>query len=137
MSGLRNGKYFATKYPTALAEVIGTMAAQGWANISSGDVESPSGYFYVMHNPAAEVGEMAEAFSTEMAELGVTAEDITGDFVVIEDSQGFVTVESFDSAWLADRRFAELADMYLVWETEYVNTAPVWGTYQADEPMSE
>jgi hypothetical protein len=113
--------YFATKYASAVSEAIGIMAAGGWANESSGDVESPSGWFAVVHNPASEVGELAEAFSDDMARLNVTADDITGDFVVVEDSNGFVAVESFDSAWLADRRFAELGEVYLAWETEYVD----------------
>lgn len=118
-------KYFATKYDSARDEVIAILADynEGFGAAQSGDAESPTGYFQLVHlteecdldftdhtnYPLGDyAGEVARTY-------GVTHADVLGHYIVTTDSQGFVYVQSYDSARDARQAFDSLADAYASW----------------------
>lgn len=108
--------YFPTEYASAAAEVIALLAdvVEGYGKAEAGEVDAPTGYFALVilddtcdldfadtstNYPRGDlVGETAR-------EYGVTAEDVRGAHIVTHDSQGFVSVETFDTAEEAQREF--------------------------------
>lgn len=87
---------------TAIEALFQAMVTDGWFTASSGDVEAPSGAYAYVTNTYAEVASILDAFEDTTAVYGVPADaEIVGSFVVVEDSQGFVSIERYD-AQLAD-----------------------------------
>lgn len=118
--------YFPTKYSSAADEVIAGLSCpqEGYGSLQSGDVEAPTGHFRLVvlddrcdlafaetsdNFPQGDyVGETARAY-------GVTAEDVKGAHVVVEDDRGFVGVHTFDSPELAREAWDELEAEYVAW----------------------
>lgn len=120
--------YFATKYDSAAAEVIAILSSvsEGYGKDETGDAEAPTGYFalvllddscdldfsdYTNYPLGDEAGELAR-------EYGVTADDVKGSHIVTTNSQGFVSVETFDSAQQARDEYDCRACRYGVWSDE-------------------
>lgn len=104
-----------SKYDSPRDEILDMMVKNGWGNKSSGNVESPSGWFAIVTNTMADHTSLEDAFGNERRELGVPFSDIVGSFVVVENSQGFVTVHDFESEHAAEIVYAECADEYAMW----------------------
>jgi hypothetical protein len=118
--------YHATKYDSAAAEVIAVLSSvsEGFGAEETGDSDAPMGYLALVildetHDLAFddrtnyplgdEAGEVARTY-------GVTAEDVMGAHIVTTNSQGFVSVETFDSADLARDEYACRAAWFDAWD---------------------
>lgn len=120
--------YHATKYDSASAEVIACLADynEGFGKARSGESDAPTGYFELVildatcdldfsdhtNYPTGDyVGELARMH-------GVTDSDVIGAYIVTTNSQGFVSVETFESAELAETEYACRDARYGVWSDE-------------------
>lgn len=102
---------------TALEALFQAMITGGWATESDGDVESPHGHFARVHNATAELAEIGDAFEDTLSAYGRPAEDeIVGDFIVIEDSQGFVHITRYPNALATIEAYAAIQADYAAWE---------------------
>lgn len=86
-----------------------------WADDTDGEVDSPTGYFALVtditHDTFVQVG---IAFDDEQVAT-LTPADFGEHVVITGDSQGFIYVESFDTADEATRKYNALQDDYGVW----------------------
>ena len=121
--------YFPTKYDSAADEVIAILSdvGEGYGKASTGDVEAPTGYFALVvlddscdldvqdttgaYPPGDPAGETAR-------EYGVTAEDVTGVFIVTTNSQGAVSVERFDTEAEAQAEYDCREGRYAAYDDE-------------------
>lgn len=108
---------------TALEAVLQAMITGGWANESDGDVEAPTGHFARVSNSEAEVygepGSIVSTFSDVIAMYGMTdTNELIGHFLVVEDSQGFVTVHAFDDPIALTRLFQQMQDDFAEWNND-------------------
>jgi hypothetical protein len=104
-------RYFATRFASPRDEVLGDMEASGWANASSGDVASPSGFFSRITNSEAELIEIHNAFEETIAEMsryGFTPEQLLGNFLVVTSNEGFVAVTEYRRASDLEHDFEQL-----------------------------
>lgn len=107
--------YFATKYSSAAHEVIAILAdnAEGFGEGFGGSVDEPTGFFelvilddptvldFAAYPPDDHAGEVARAH-------GVQAGDVLGNWLVITDDQGFVSVIGHPTPDAARAAFAAL-----------------------------
>lgn len=104
---------------TALQAVLQAMVSEGWANQSDtdGNVDSPHGAFARVSNSEAELSEVVEAFEDVITAYGMDdTRELIGHFLVVEDSQGFVHVTSYDDEVSLTRDFQQLQDAYAEWD---------------------
>lgn len=121
MEGERETKYFATRFACARDEVLGQLGLEGWSNASSGDTESPTGYFERISNTEEELQELVEAFEDiigQMRQYGFSERELLGHFLLVHDSQGFVGVHEYDTHEELVARFEELEDEYGNWGSD-------------------
>lgn len=107
----RNGKF-----NSARDELLYRLAVEGWANETSGDVQSRTGWFARISNAVDELGEIRSGFEDDIVHLGAAALAASeGHFLLVEDGQGFVDVTSYENYrdLIADYRIREE-----VYETE-------------------
>lgn len=124
-------QYHATKYDSARDEVIAYLADEmegfGQRDDTGGDSEAPTGYFQLVvlddtcdldvqdastnYPPGDLVGETARTY-------GVTAEDVRGVHIVTTNSQGFVSVETFDTEQQGRDALACLVARYAAYDDE-------------------
>lgn len=110
-----------SKYGCARDEVLDAMAGDGWATESSGDVESPTGWFAWMVNTPAEIAEILDAFpdATDAVDAGLLdADELVGAWLIAHDSQGFVDVSRFSDEREVREVFAMLDADYCAWSDE-------------------
>lgn len=118
--------YFATKYASARDEVVALLADEiegyGQRDDSSGDVNSPTGYFQLVTIPddvdlliGSYPGDPMPMLTTE---YGVTSEDVAGSHIVFHDSQGFVSVVTYADETEARATFDCLSHRYDVWSED-------------------
>jgi hypothetical protein len=120
--------YFATKYDSARDEVIALLADEtegyGMRDDTSGDVDAPTGWFALVTIPADVDLASSDDYPVgyDVAELaatyGVTAADVIGSHIVTHDSQGFVSVETFETEEAAREEFNCLAAQFAEWDDE-------------------
>lgn len=107
---------------TGLENVFQCIITGGWANESDGNVEAPTGAFARVSSTRDEVmgwpGGMAQAFSDELSMYEVSPEELIGDFLVREDSQGNVFVTAYDNPIQLTRDYIALQDEYAMWDEE-------------------
>jgi hypothetical protein len=107
---------------TALEALFQAMIYDYWFTKSSGDVESPTGYFAYVTNTDREILSILDAFTEVTDVYGVpNTEDMIGSFVVVEDSQGGIHINRYDSDDQAHAAFMRLEADFLDWE----DTTPV------------
>lgn len=90
MSGKYEGAYEARN------EALHLLCANEWANESDGDVEAPTGYFWritIEQRELAEVLGVLEGFDVP----NLDPDELVGEFIVREDSQGFVHVADYST----------------------------------------
>jgi hypothetical protein len=124
-NGTDRPAYFATKYDSARDEVIALLSDEaegyGMRDDTSGDTDSPTGYFALVTIPSNVSfdpfpgGDPADEVATE---YGVTANDVRGTHIVTHNSQGFVSVETFDSEDAAREEFDCRAARFAEWDNE-------------------
>lgn len=118
-------EYRPTKYDSARDEVIALLAddmeGYGQREDTSGEVDAPTGWFALVVIPAnvsfdpSPDGDRADTVATE---YGVTPAEVAGAHLVTENSQGFVSVETFDTAEEAREEFDCRAGRYAEWSDE-------------------
>lgn len=118
--------YFATKYDSAAAEVIALLSDEtegyGMRDDTTGNVDAPTGFFALVTIPAdvsfpsAPFDAYAYSADTVANEYGVTPTDVIGSHIVTHNSQGFVSVETFDSEQEARDEFDCRAARFAEWD---------------------
>lgn len=118
--------YFATKYDSAAHEVIAILAdhAEGYGQDFGGNVDAPTGYFELVildeshdvdfhdhtnYPPGDYAGEVARRH-------GVQAGDVMGNWLVLTNAQGFVSVIGHPTPDAARAAFAQLEAQWIDWE---------------------
>lgn len=92
--------YFRTKFDSARDEWLYSMSDNMWANESSGDSESPAGWFARNSISPDELPEIVQAFPDELNTMIHAREcvsDLVGHWLISGDSVGFVYVQGFES----------------------------------------
>jgi hypothetical protein len=102
-----------SKFDSPRDELLYAMTLDGWANESSGDVESPTGFFARISNADNEIAEIRDAFPEESA--GISNASIVGHFLCLENSQGLWSVIEYESAYLLERTYQEIDRAYGEW----------------------
>jgi hypothetical protein len=104
---------------TALEAVLQAMVTGGWANESDGDVSAPTGHFARVSNTIDEMSEVWQAFNEEMSAYGMDDSSVLiGHYLVVEDSQGNVTVTAYDNPIALTRDFQALQDEFAEWNND-------------------
>lgn len=107
------------KFIGARDEVLYAMCNEGWANESSGDVQSITGWFArisILHSELLSV-ELAFEEDIRQAKLYNTAQ-LIGHHLVSEDELGSVEVHEFESEDAVKRVYDELEREYCEWLEE-------------------
>lgn len=136
--------YFPTKYDSARDEVIAVLSSvsEGYGADETGDTESPVGFVSLVilndrpepcghpgHGPDTHACDLDFSDTTgayprgdyagELARTyGVTADDVRGSHIVTHDSQGFVSVETFDTEQEARDEYDCRAARYAAWSDD-------------------
>ena len=115
------------KYSTDRDCILHYMATCEWSNGSFGHVDSPTGYVWRITNTWNDVHPTNREF-TSLIEDQVKAYDIvddddfreslTGSFLVIEGSNGLVSVLQFDSERELMSVYSELERKYERWDSQ-------------------
>lgn len=104
-----------SKFDSLRDEFLWMMTLDGTGE-TSGDVESSTGWFGRVDILSADVASLAAEILAEYNGPGpFDIMQMVGHFIVRENSQGFVTVETYDNDGQAAARFAELDDAYSDW----------------------
>jgi len=100
-----------------VTEVLHIMAGHGWATADSGDVESPTGWFAYMYNDAngRDDDSLVDAFETDLAEHGVSVEELRGGWVLYQDNYGFRAALHYFTERDARSQFEALDSEYGTW----------------------
>ena len=99
-----------TQINTDLCRAMARIVTGGWANLSDGNVESPTGHFAVITIEPAERAELLAAFEGELE-----ASPYPGSYLLVEDSDGNKTVTEYLTHTSAMGEFARLQQSYTDW----------------------
>jgi hypothetical protein len=116
------------KYASPLGEALHRLCQEQWANESTGNVEAPTGYVWRITITEAELPEVRSALDAiwedhPYDDEGRACAEMVGAWIVVEDTQGFVTctnwatdepARTFDDRARVQFRMAEQA--YATWE---------------------
>jgi hypothetical protein len=94
------GRYVHNPDPQ-LAELLHQVSLDGWANDSAGDVNEDGFHASLLIVEPAEQQELTDAFDQPVP---------TGNWVLLEDEQGFVTLDQHPTAHAARQAFIRLQD---------------------------
>lgn len=106
------------KYDSDRDAVLNMLTVSGWANQSTGDVEAPTGFVALVIVHPVELSEIEEAFSADVEneiEEGFSWDSIIGNFLLSENSQGFVTVTEFPTCHDAKKEYERISRAYGEW----------------------
>ena len=104
---------------TAIEALFDAIVSGGWANRSDGNVEAPTGHFAMVSNSPDELLELRQAFEDVTDVYGdVSDADLTGHFIVITDSAGFISITRYPSAVSAASEFVTLQNRFAAWNEE-------------------
>lgn len=92
-----------------------TIVSSEWGERSSGNVESPSGYFALVEIPSSE-GERHEM--VEALEVGEFILPDPGWYLTIENNGGLIWVHQYQSHYSAQREYNKLERLYVAWDTD-------------------
>lgn len=105
-----------SRYGSLRDETLHLMSLEGWANETSGDVESPTGCFSRVSNLLSELPELEEVFSSDIRTIGLTdSSALLGHFLIIETGSGLVRAVQFDSESELLAAYYELDVAYMAW----------------------
>lgn len=99
-----------TQINTDLCRAMARIVTGGWANLSDGNVESPTGHFAVITIEPSERAELLDAFEGELE-----ASPYPGSYLLVEDSDGNKTVTEYLTHTSAMGEFARLQQSYGEW----------------------
>jgi hypothetical protein len=123
---IEDGPYPLGRFSTLRDEYLYNMAVDGWANESDGSTEAPTGYFYRISNEPDDIREIARVF-------GNPVDGIIGHFLLIEDSNGFVSVGTYADAQTLEEDFKALTDEYSAWLDAEDEPHPLIGETPEDD----
>lgn len=105
------------KFDSVRDEILSMMANESWANASSGDVESPSGWFARISNDVADIVSIIDAFAKEAFEIDPNFDmsELVGHFLIVENDQGFVFVTEYPNELAVINAYNNLELMYAEW----------------------
>jgi hypothetical protein len=115
------------KYSTDRDNILHFLCVSEWANASFGNVEAPTGYVWRISNNWEEVKPNAIDFTSVIEDqlalysIEDTEEfrrSLIGHYLVIEDSNGFVSVLEFEEVANLDRIYSELQDEFYAWDAQ-------------------
>jgi len=117
------------KYSSARDDILHYMCMSDWANYSDGNSEAPTGYFWAIANTPEDVQTSNTEFSSlleewlkdnpEVTDSPALRAELVGRFIVIENSQGFVSVASgYASDEELQMAYQQLEDEYSAWDEE-------------------
>lgn len=116
------------KFDSARDSILSFLCLADWAEESSGNTESPSGYFSRISNEAADVqmqnGEfnsiMAEwlEYNPEVTDSPELRDELVGDFIVQSVDSGFVYVYKYDNKAEMLEAFEALEEVYAEWDEQ-------------------
>lgn len=89
---------------TPRAKMFQQVVTEGWANLSDGNVEAPTGHFAVIQIDDNELGEVRDAFDSSLIEAG--------SYLLIEDSDGNAALHTYPSLDDVMKIFNELQARY-------------------------
>jgi hypothetical protein len=94
------GRYSHNRYPE-LAALLHQVTLDGWANDSTGDTDQDGFHASLIIVEPAEQQDLTDAFDHPIP---------AGNWILLEDDQGFVTVEQYPTARTARQGFNQLQD---------------------------
>lgn len=101
------------KYASLRDEVLHLLCEWEWGNESGGNVEAPTGFFWRITITPEELPEITDLLMSATDELaildtlrGLDKSTLVGAWIVVEDSDGFVTVTD----WRTDEPVREFDD---------------------------
>lgn len=116
------------KYSSARDSILHFLCVGMWSNDSTGDVESPTGYVWRISNNWEEVkpinmeiNSVLEEWFTENSEVTDSPElrlELVGHFLVVEDSNGFISVHEYATKSLVLSAFESLEGIFNEWNNE-------------------
>lgn len=105
-----------SKFDSDRDELLYVMSLEGWANESSGHVESPMGFFARISNYPRDIEGIRDAFPEETRP--VSDEEMTGHFLCRENDLGFWYVFTYDSEAELISEYRRLERAYSDWDSE-------------------
>jgi hypothetical protein len=107
------GSTLGTQINTPLARLFRTIVTAGWANLSDGNVEAPTGAFSLVHIEPTELDELMLAVF-DGADLPVRL--YPGSYFVHEDSDGNTTVTEYITLNRALEAYNSLVREFAWWD---------------------
>lgn len=101
-----------------LENTLKTLITNGWADVESGDVEAPTGYFAIVTIRQHVTHEELREFNTLCGEDEVYP--AAGHYFTLENSYGTLIYLRYDSLEEAQRAFQAHDDAYGLWDQEVV-----------------
>lgn len=119
------------KFSAARDDILHFLCISDWANESSGNTESPSGYFWRISNEADDVSFNNGEFNSIMDEWSANNREVTdsealraelvGHFIVQGVDSGFVYVYAYDNEAEQREAYAALDEQYSQWDDQDIN----------------
>jgi hypothetical protein len=104
-----------------ICEFLYILSLEGFADEESGHCEAPTGWFARFSIADWDLEELVKSHKEEIDELGFTdARALVGHWLITNDEQGFVHLESFDTEKALKARFDELDAEYSKWDNDEI-----------------
>lgn len=126
-----HGYHSMGKYSSARDDLLHYLCITDWAEESTGNTESPSGYVWRISNEAADVQQANGEFNSVVADWFANTAvidspelraELVGHFIVQTVDSGFVYVYKYDSAEEQRAAYDELENQYAEWDDEELGT---------------
>lgn len=116
------------KFDSARDSILSYLCLADWANESSGNTESPSGYFSRISNKPEDVNLFNTEFNSimdewleynqEVTDSPELRDELVGDFIVQSVDSGFVYVYKYDNEAEMLEAYAALEEVYDAWDEQ-------------------
>jgi hypothetical protein len=120
------GSTLGTQINTPLARTFRTIVSAGWANLSDGHVDSPQGYFSLVHIEPTEVSELIDGVFDGQPDLTI----YPGSYLVLEDSNGNTTLTEYLSLARAIEVWNQLNLEFSIWDADECPECGIAGPFQ-------
>ena len=114
------GSTLGTQHNTPLARTFRSIVTAGWANLTDGNVESPQGYFSLVHIEPNEL--------SQFAEFGVPV--YPGTYLVEEDSNGNTSLTEYLTLDRGLKVWNQLALEFAIWDADECPECGMSGPFQ-------
>ena len=116
------------KYSSARDSILHFMGTNDWATDSNGNSEAPTGYFWKISNTTSEVNKqntevnslLEEWFqqNPEVRDSVALRQELVGNFIVNEDSNGFIYVMTIETEKTRDEIYENLEKKFYEWDDQ-------------------